>query len=369
MRAWGIVVAVAVGVAGCSGEVGELYDGEGELFQVEGELSSAEVNGGKLFAFETFKGNGRTCATCHAAWNGTISPQQIQQARADSPLFRKIDADDPNAARPTYNLLKRDATFNVTIPLPRNVVIIGKPNQRTFTVRRGTPSVLDTPALDSVLMADGRAPTLQAQAQDAIATHMQPGRQATATELNQIAAFQKKLFSSRELRRLAEQGTPVGLPAGNTPSEKRGRAFFEPGESACGACHFGELLNGDMAGFPPLRFIGIGVSNVNKNGYPMYEFGIKNANGTITKVEDPNLGGTLTSDPGRFLITGDPGDFNSFKNGSLRNIKNTAPYFHDNSAKTLEEVMDHYDLYVPLFGFPPMTAHDKKDIINYMKLL
>ena len=33
---------------------------------------------------------------------------------------------------------------------------------------------------------------------------------------------------------------------------------------------------------------------------------------------------------------------------ALRGIKNTAPYFHNNSADTLEEVVDHY---IELFKF------------------
>ena len=33
---------------------------------------------------------------------------------------------------------------------------------------------------------------------------------------------------------------------------------------------------------------------------------------------------------------------NAFKISSLRGVARTAPYFHDNSAKTLEEVVKHY---------------------------
>jgi hypothetical protein len=55
-----------------------------------------------------------------------------------------------------------------------------------------------------------------------------------------------------------------------------------------------------------------------------------------------------TSDPGRALLTGFVGglagqdDWEKFDVPGLRGISKTAPYFHNNSAATLEEVVDHY---------------------------
>jgi len=57
-----------------------------------------------------------------------------------------------------------------------------------------------------------------------------------------------------------------------------------------------------------------------------------------------------TSDPGRALLTGFAGvglpardDWSKFDIPGLRGISKTAPYFHNNSADTLEEVLDHYN--------------------------
>ena len=56
----------------------------------------------------------------------------------------------------------------------------------------------------------------------------------------------------------------------------------------------------------------------------------------------------ISSDPGRALLTGFVGgpapldDWNKFDVPGLRGISRTAPYFHNNSAATLEEVVDHY---------------------------
>ena len=47
----------------------------------------------------------------------------------------------------------------------------------------------------------------------------------------------------------------------------------------------------------------------------------------------------MTEDMGRFAITGNELDRHVFKVPSLRNIAETAPYFHDGQVKTLEETV------------------------------
>ena len=48
-------------------------------------------------------------------------------------------------------------------------------------------------------------------------------------------------------------------------------------------------------------------------------------------------------DPGRQAITGRAGDLGKFKVPGLRNVAASAPYMHDGSLATLEEVVDQYD--------------------------
>lgn len=62
-------------------------------------------------------------------------------------------------------------------------------------------------------------------------------------------------------------------------------------------------------------------------------------------------------------------------------MASTAPYFHDNSAKTLEEVVEQYNFLFerePAFaeaaGCPPgraecLSASDRADIVAYLRLL
>jgi cytochrome c peroxidase len=52
--------------------------------------------------------------------------------------------------------------------------------------------------------------------------------------------------------------------------------------------------------------------------------------------------GMWTGDPGLEVITEDPDDAGRFKVPSLRNVAFTAPYMHDGSLATLEDVVAHY---------------------------
>src|SRR3954454_17521066 len=209
--------------------------------------------GQRLFESETFGGNGRTCRTCHSKRTGTLSPQDIQQlfkTHPNDPLFL-ADGSDDGAGHGTTRI-QRDATILINVPLASNVKLAANLSATHMTVRRGIPTTLNTPALDPVLMLDGRQPNLQAQALGAIQDHVRPAFLPTVVELDHIRDFQltNEFFSSPEVRKFAEGGAAPGLPQGNTASEKRGRRFFEDevdfGDAKhglCAGCHAGPLLN------------------------------------------------------------------------------------------------------------------------------
>ena len=158
----------------------------------------------------------------------------------------------------------------------------------------------------------------------------------------------------------------------------------------CATCHSGPLLN-ETNPFLPLpvppgtRFQTVLVSELNEAGNPSIDFVFRNQNvpGGIIELSSP--------DPGRALITGRADDsdptsppatfdnLNAFKISPLRGIQRTAPYFHDNSAKTLEDVLRHYRAFLAIASDPDgpgpqpplidLTDQDQKDIIAFMKLL
>ena len=359
--------------------------------QSEGKGNSvgSRKDGKRLFTRETFGGNGRTCLTCHSAETGTVSPEDARErflCDSQDPLFL-FDGSDDRQGNGVYRILK-DATILVEIPLPENVSLADDPTARSVILARGIPTTLNTPALDPVLMLDGRQPNLTSQALGAIHDHFQNTEEPDEKDLRRIAEFQltSRFFSSPELRRFADGGPAPILPPGGAESEKRGRRFFEdtpfdPVTKAglCAGCHSGPMLNqtNQFLPFPVApgsRFQNVFVSEFNAAGNRVRDFIFKNPDGTTTVVKSP--------DPGRALITGDArsanfDSVNAFKIPSLRGIRSTAPYFHDNSAKTLEDVVRHYDRFfatvggLPTNGQPPffLTAQEQADIVAYLKLL
>jgi hypothetical protein len=346
------------------------------------------LEGKRLFESATFGGNGRTCDTCHTGQKSTVSPEDAQKRFKQNPNDKLFihDGSDDGLGHGVSRMLK-DATVLITIPLPANVYLADDPKARSVVIRRGIPTLQNTPALDHVLMLDGRQPSLELQAAGAIHDHAQ-GTAPSMSDLHAIAEYEKtnEFYSSPEVRRYALGGPAPTLPQGQTDSEKRGRRFFEdhppdftqglkPG--LCAHCHSGPLLNQtnefakDFIGAPipaGQRFISVGVSELNEGGNPVRDF--------VFHLGPSNDVHILSPDPGRALITGtidDPAfaDVNAFKISQLRGIRNTAPYFHDNSAKTLEDVAAHYAAFFNFVtgGFVVLTPQDQKDIVAYMKLL
>ena len=60
---------------------------------------------------------------------------------------------------------------------------------------------------------------------------------------------------------------------------------------------------------------------------------------------------------------------NMFKTPQLHGVKHTAPYFHDNSAKSLEDVMEQYVLFFTSSLNIQLTQQDVDDILAFLRLL
>lgn len=372
-----------------------------------------EERGEILFTGETFDGNGRVCATCHILENfGTMSPEFIQarwEEDPSDPLFRAIDSDDGTGA--SYTRLLEHATVRVPMPLkaiPEFGLAVRRcdaPADTMIWLPRGNPSVFNI-AAETHLMVDGRdGNSLPTQALNAVNTHAEPGRQPTEGELEAMAAFQRTLFSSGGVRRFVHALDTLTLPPGNTDSEIRGREFFEP-DRQCGVCHSGPLLNRTSEFHPDgggRAFETAMVGQNPDNPNPKYNWCWVDPE-TNQVALGPN-GNTMvsyfpTSDPGLGLLDthlkfhdedGEPEEWHAtiaffrvgemFKLPTLWGTPQTAPYFHDNSADDLHDVMEHYNFVFEnmpegLFdigceaGEPEcLSEQDIQDIIAYMQLL
>jgi mono/diheme cytochrome c family protein len=309
-----------------------------------------------------------------------LQRRRERDPNADDPLFRPIDADDfriHGQAANDFSNLRQNGLVRITFPLPPNVRLIdpatGQPSSETEAdVWRMVPSVLDVkltgaddenpwprpPNQTGGYQLDARFANLQEQALGAFVSHAQVQNPPSQRMLDDLAAFQNVLFSSTRVRQLSEavDAGIVPLPDPDPPLnelEQQGKQVFI---RACAHCHGGP---GQSTTQPPVfaRFHDIAtqcprpVDTATPARFTFQPCPPRLARNARTyEITLPN--GTkvrrTSSDPGRALLTGFVGgpppqdDWNKFDVPSVRGISRTAPYFHNNSAASLEEVVDHY---------------------------
>ena len=347
-------------------------------------------------------GNGRSCADCHMpSDNFQLSPASAQarfdalqeqrehNPNADDPLFRPVDADDfrinGDSATDFSNLIQ-NGLVRVTMPLPLNVKLIdpvtGQPSAETSVdLWRAVMPVLNVAITgpDNVLpiwppgaprppimgqdpngpnrqggyQHDARFGSLQEQARGALIAHAQVSVEPPQLMLDDLAAFQQTLFSSPAVGTLADailsDSTPFPDPDPELNElEQQGKGVFN---RACAQCHGGTLHPSGST--PETAFVRPIVRYHNiftacprptVDGFaPCPDRLARNARTYRITLANGTFQFVTTSDPGRLLLTGQPADLHVMDVTQLRGISVTAPYFHNNSAATLEEVLDHYD--------------------------
>lgn len=122
----------------------------------------------------------------------------------------------------------------------------------------------------------------------------------------------------------------------------------------CGTCH--DSLNiGNHSVSAPLN---IGVGDVDSSLDVSYLPVITLQNKTTFEIK-------TTTDPGRALITGAWKDVGRLKGPILRGLASRAPYFHNGSARSLDDVLNFYDKRFNI-GF---TDGEKQDLIAFLNAL
>ncbi|HYP06273.1 MAG TPA: cytochrome c peroxidase [Bryobacteraceae bacterium] len=209
---------------------------------------------------------------------------------------------------------------------------------------------------------DGRAATLEEQAKGPMANPVEMGNthEALVTKLRGIPGYGplfQKAFGTHDwdiehvskaiatFERTVLSGNSAydqykaGKKSAMTAQQVRGMQLFF-GKARCDSCHEG--------------------INFTTNAY--HNLGVG------TDKPDP--------DAGRYLVTKNEADWGAFKTPTLREIARTAPYMHDGSMKTLEEVIDFYYK----GGLPNknlaktvrklnLTADEKKDLVAFLTAL
>lgn len=134
-----------------------------------------------------------------------------------------------------------------------------------------------------------------------------------------LGAFQRTLISvNSPYDRFKFWGEKNALP----DAAKRGEQLFFDHRFECYHCHSGVHFTDNLQ---------TSRSAFAEKG--MHNTGLYNIGGT---------GSYPAQATGMIEFTGDPSDMGKFRTPSLRNVAVTAPYFHDGSAETLREVIEHY---------------------------
>lgn len=175
-----------------------------------------------------------------------------------------------------------------------------------------------------------RKPTYVRMSQDAY------GRTPDAYVITRaIAAYERTMVSGNSAY---DQYTFQGKGSAMSASALRGRDLFFSSKTNCSSCHSGLFFTDN---------------SFRNNGLD-----------------------TVYQDVGRMRLTLKPEDEGLFRVPTLRNVAVTAPYMHNGSVATLEEVVDHYikggeafwnkdSLIQPLV----LTAAERQDLLSFLQSL
>jgi cytochrome c peroxidase len=259
-----------------------------EMAPAGNPLTEARAQLGKRLFFD--KRLSRTgevaCATCHRQENAFADPDRVS---------RGVEGRLGQRNAPALVNLAWGESFFWDGRSPSLEDQAGKPIEH--------PDEMDLPLAEAVARVAG-----DASYQSAFAEAYGGAPPSEASLRQSIASFVRSIVSAgspydRHLR--GDDGGGGDGGGGFGEAERRGEALFLSERAGCFHCHPAGMLTNE------------GFFN---NG---------------THVE----GG----DVGRQMVTGRTGDLGKFKVPGLRNIAASAPYMHDGSVATLEEVVDQYD--------------------------
>lgn len=314
------------------------------------------------------------------------NPQTAEKVALGRDLFQdpRFSADGTISCASCH---QPDRTFVDGLP-----VATGIGRQKGF---RNTPSVLNA-AFYTTWFDDGRAPSLEIQVLGPMLNPVEHGLK-NARQIVQVV--QKEPRYRRRMARIfkinasdisvehitmAIASYERTLIGGNSPfdqyyfarqrarisaSAARGLRIFRR-KGNCANCHEISMNN---ALFSDNRFYNIGVGS--KQLKPVLDELVKTLEQGLEAGQFP-LTTRQRSELGRFNVSQVIADIGKFKTPILRNVALTAPYMHDGSLKSLEQVVEYYDRggdknrFLDPAIFPlHLSDREKADLVEFMKSL
>lgn len=226
---------------------------------------------------------------------------------------------------------------------------------------RSAPTTINR-IFSTVQFWDGRAATLEEQAKGPMENPIEMGmtHELIVERIQAVPGYRtqfRAVFGTSEItidqiagsiaayeRTLISGNSPVdrfnaGQRDALTPEAQLGMALFY-GKARCATCHSG-------ANFTDESFHNLGVGADDR---------------------EPDLG--------RYTVSGREEDRGAFKTPTLRDVALSAPYFHDGSAATLYDVVEHYDRggtpnpsLSPLMTPLGLTEEEKWALVEFQRAL
>jgi len=266
------------------------------------------------------------------------------------------------------------------------VMMVGAPSVRAPADPKSLPrfprriAIVTSPtgaAIADMIFPDGFLSELSAATNPLKKAFGKTGDQITMREVEQaIAAFERTVIAGDSPFDRYQYG---GVNTAMSPAAIRGLEVFR-GQGRCVSCH---VIEQTQALFTNNRFHNIGVSFVKMAGKEeevvkaFLEAKRKGASVDIEVLTKEN-----TSELGRFAVSEAFQDLGGFKTPTLRNVDKTAPYMHDGSHKTLEDVVKFYnnggrleetDPLSPYLdgGIRPLNLSEEQqaDLVEFLKAL
>jgi cytochrome c peroxidase len=252
------------------------------------------------------------------------------------------------------------------------------------TGSRNAPTVLNT-VYGRTMFWDGRAPSLEGQAQGPIQNTIEMGTQSYKEIIERL----RKIPGYREQFEKAF-GTNVTLDGFS-----KAIATFERVAAISGNSKYDKYHGGDNAALSESEKRGMVLFGLRLNQDDEFKTDVVlqktkctlcHAGFNFTDEQFHNLGIGWDAKTSRFADLGrwavEPygarydGSMGAFKTPTVRDIEKTAPYMHDGSLATLEEVVEHYEkgghpnpALDPDMKKLGLTAQEKSDLVAFMKSL